>query len=179
MGCPTGQRVDSRVFGPRDHRLSKLGWPQGSVFPSEGLTAPANSIAPTALGIDLDASKSAAALGEVQQKGRLLFVIICSLCHPRYLAAGIPLIFSKESPVSACARSLLAPDPDYERAESFVWTIPSNNPTRMSFSHSPVSTSFRVRWRSPADVPTAFGFVVDIRTYVEAERATASCLVTE
>lgn len=98
---------------------------QGSVFPGEGLTAAANSIAPTAIGIDFDASKSAAALGEVQLAAtegqiakKLHFVTICSLCHPRYLATGIILIFSKESPVSACARSLLALDP-----EMAVWSL--------------------------------------------------------
>lgn len=46
---------------------------QGSVFPSESLKASANSIVPTAIGINFDALMSAATLGEVQlqqQKGR-------------------------------------------------------------------------------------------------------------
>lgn len=68
--------------------MAAVSFLQGSVFPSDGLTWSANSIAPTAIGIDFDASKSAAAQGEVQQKTDSQEITLCHHLQP--LSSKVP-----------------------------------------------------------------------------------------
>lgn len=103
----------------------------------------------------------------------------------KVLAAGIILIFLKDSPVSACARSLLALDPEmavwslygrYGARSAYYEQSDSNDILALSSSSSVILRSI---WRPPVEVARKFGFAEDIRNHVEAEKATTSCLMTK
>lgn len=46
-------------------------------------------------------------------------------------------------------------------------------------SSSDVDVILRMIWRPPVEVAMRLGFAEDIRNYVEAEKATASCFMTK